>query len=103
MMKLIAKENKIPVAILDFIEGNTTPEMSIVDFRLLFKIHDFYQTNKRHWKDMARAVMKSDEELAIVRKIADSGISTKEQIDAFISATGKGRTTFFKRKRELGI
>jgi L-fucose mutarotase/ribose pyranase (RbsD/FucU family) len=103
MMDVIAKENKIPTAVMQFIEKETNEHMTMVDFRLLFKIFDFYKTNKKHWKEMAKAVMKSDEELSIIREIAQSGMSTKEQVSHYISRAGKGRTTYFKRKRELGL
>ena len=96
----ICKIENIPIEIADFIKENTD-ESYPVDFRLPLKLFGFYKTQPNSWEELANAILKPDEDLAIIREILDKTNSIKEAVQEYTQRTGHSRATFFRHKKML--
>ena len=77
-----------------------TNEFSI---RTLYKCYDCYIYGRDNgvWKKLVNEIIRPNEDLELIRQLANSYTSVKQQVEEFIEQTGKSRATFFNYKRLL--
>ena len=96
----ICKSEKIPLVIADYIAEHTN-EAYNVDFRLPLKLFGLYKTNPQNWEDLARAILKPNEELVLITQLLGKHITVTDAIADYIKETGHSRATFFRKKKLL--
>lgn len=96
----ICKLENIPIEIADYI-SDTTNEAYQIDFRLPLKLFGLWKTNKDDFQKLAKAILKPDEDLVIIKDALAKYPSVNEAITEYINRTGHSRATFFRRKKLL--
>lgn len=76
----LAKINKIPKGVVDFIKENTDETIEDVDFRFLLKVWEISKINKKDWKEIMLKLigLSRNEKFALVKKILEESKTTKE-------------------------
>lgn len=100
LMREVAKIKGIPQKIVDFIEKHTDATAN-VDLRLLIKVYDLYQTDRKNWQDLALNIIEFDEDKIAVIKALKKAKTIREAVKLFMEWTGKSRATFFRIKQKL--
>lgn len=97
----LARVENIPIEIVDYMKELAKPEHALkIDLRLVQKL-DEIRRNNSDWKEEFRKVIEDMKD--IVRRIAESGIPVKDQVEEFKRITGKSRRTFFYLKQNLDV
>ena len=84
---------------IELIKKNTNPFILNFSLRLLEQVYAFVFYDKDKAEKLLIDELKEDEELSFIYK--NLGKSTKEQGSLYIEEFGKGRSTFFMRKKEI--
>jgi len=100
---------------VDFLEEfSSTRELSLRILTPAFQAMVYSKTNNCRWEDLLESQLTKlgddaaptqasgrDADLDLVRNLLDSQDTTKAAEEAFTTATGKSRTSFFRLRREL--
>jgi len=106
MLYILANSRGYPKEIVDYLAELSYKENIRLSLRLLEKVYPYYKYP--NWKKLIWQVVIEEEmdALEIIRELANSGLSVKEQVKQFIERTGYSRRTYFnykKRLRENGL
>jgi hypothetical protein len=96
----IAKINKIPVEIVDFIKENCNEAYNI-DLRTVIKLWDLYRFSS-DWKRLALDILELNETAFLVREMLKK-YTTEQASKEFVKSTGLSRRTFFRIKKRLNL
>ena len=105
MMKILEKKS-IDEQKKAIIKGIILKHTSLVtenfNFRTLEKLINFVDYSEGKAEDLFRATTEENEyERMVVELMQNEGLSTGEQVERFVSATGRSRRTYFNIKRAL--
>jgi len=94
----------IPSELIDFIKMNTSPATENLSMRTLIHIWNVYRYdaengNSGKWREIAKNLLKTDENFFTLQEITNSGKPVNEQISDFIKRTGKSRRTYYYWKK----
>lgn len=98
LMYEIAKKEKIPIEIVDYIKEYSNTATKNFDLRVLEKAYDFYTVNKEKWKELIISELKPDKMILALRRAIEYSNKVGEQAREFTKLTGLGRRSFFLYK-----
>ena len=106
MMEDIAKSEGIATEVMEFIKIYTTPATRNLNFRTLFHIWNAYRYDSDNgkdgrWKELAKALLETNEELGFVLGLIESARPVNQQVKEFITTRHMSRRTFFRYKQML--
>jgi len=71
------------------------------NFRTLMKAYNFFIYNRKKFDVLLDNSLEKDFDLEVIKKLGGTGLTVKEQVDLFKRITGKGRSIFFEKKKQL--
>lgn len=99
--KKLKKEDRIKL--VDFIRDNTDESTIDFDLRTQQKIEGFYTSNKKKWENLAKVLLKKDENLDFLISCLKSNNLIADAQKEFSEHTGRSRRTFFRYKNQLNL
>jgi hypothetical protein len=121
MMYVMAKQMNVPIAVVDWIWGITSGQKikdgkvveqsegkiivnNKIDFRTISKVYDIYEKNPSNWKAVAKASLFGQDDLTRkLMEILKSNMTPTEQVDEWERRTGRKKSDFYARKKELEV
>lgn len=97
--KTLSKDERFKI--VDFIKKNTNEGTINLNFRLLFQFYECWLYDKDNFQELARGVLKEDENLNLIRELLEKNNQVKSACKEFIEITGLSQATFYRQKRLL--
>jgi len=99
--KGLSKEKRFEI--VRFIKKNTSEGTINLNFRLLFQLYECYLYDKNNFEELAKGILKDDEDLNLLRDLLDKNNEVKNACREWMQITGKSRATFFRFKKRLRL
>jgi len=81
--------------IFDWIKDNTSEATTNLNFRLLFKLYEVFRFNKEEFENLARHLIKTDEQQELIIQLLRKNGSVKQAQEEFSEITGLSRRSFY--------
>jgi len=71
------------------------------NFRTLIKAYNFYIYKKDKFELLLDSILEKDTEIELIKTLSKRQLKINQQIQIFTKVTGKGRSTYFEKKKAL--